>query len=85
MAEITPLSIDRFLLIYLLLLIILMIMKKCKIRQSRLLLLGSLQMTVQLVLAGWLQQRRTAVHGHVCTRHDRLHHPPRLVKKPRAE
>ncbi|ERT60041.1 MULTISPECIES: ABC transporter permease [Megasphaera] len=54
MAEITPLSIDRFLLIYLLLLIILMIMKKCKIRQSRLLLLGSLQMTVQLVLAGWL-------------------------------
>lgn len=47
-------GIGRFLLIYLLLLLILAIMKRCKIQQTKLLLFGSLQMTVQLVLAGYI-------------------------------
>lgn len=54
MENIINIDIERFLLIYLLLLISLTIMKKCKMQQTRLLLLGSLQMTVQLVIAGFL-------------------------------
>lgn len=54
MTDVIQISLGRFLLIYLLLLIVLAIMKKCKIQQSKLLLLGSLQMTVQLVIAGFL-------------------------------
>ncbi|WFR60050.1 iron export ABC transporter permease subunit FetB [Anaerocolumna sp. AGMB13025] len=46
------LNIIQFSMIYLLLLIVLFIMKKSKINQTRLLLLASLRMTVQLVLAG---------------------------------
>lgn len=54
MEDVIKIDIERFLLIYLLLLIVLTIMKKCKMQQTRLLLLGSLQMTVQLVIAGFL-------------------------------
>lgn len=54
MKEVIQIDIDRFLLIYLLLLIVLAVMKKCKIQQTKLLLLGSVQMTVQLVIAGFL-------------------------------
>lgn len=46
------LNIIQFSLIYLLLIIILAIMKKAKINQTKLLLLASFRMTVQLVLAG---------------------------------
>lgn len=54
MKEVIQIDIERFLLIYLLLLIVLAVMKKCKIQQTKLLLLGSVQMTVQLVIAGFL-------------------------------
>jgi len=46
------LNILQFSLIYLLLIIILAVMKKAKINQTKLLLLASFRMTVQLVLAG---------------------------------
>ena len=48
------LNIIQFLLVYLLLIIVLVIMKKSKINQTRLLFVGSLRMTVQLVLAGFI-------------------------------
>ncbi|HDJ1466708.1 TPA: ABC transporter permease [Clostridioides difficile] len=54
MMNIIQIDIGRFLLIYLLLLIVLVVMKKCKMQQSKSLLLGSIQMTVQLVIAGFL-------------------------------
>lgn len=47
-------SIVRFLLIYLMLLIVLLVMMKCKINQTKLLLVSSIRMTLQLVLAGLL-------------------------------
>ncbi|MEG2720615.1 MAG: ABC transporter permease, partial [Oscillospiraceae bacterium] len=52
MKEIVKLELWQFLLVYLLLIIVLAIMKKCKIKQTKLLLVASLRMTVQLVLAG---------------------------------
>ena len=52
MNEVVVLSIGQFSLIYLLLLIVLFVMKKSKINQTKLLLVASLRMTVQLVLAG---------------------------------
>lgn len=48
------LNIIQFLLVYLLLIIVLVIMKKSKINQTKLLFIGSLRMTVQLVLAGFI-------------------------------
>ena len=61
MSSIVKIGIWQFLLIYLLLIIILIIMKKCKVKQSKLLLIGSLRMTVQLVLAGYIL---TAIFKH---------------------
>ena len=52
MNEVIVLSIGQFSLIYLLLLIVLFVMKKSKIKQTKLLLVASIRMTVQLVLAG---------------------------------
>ena len=52
MNEIISLNIGQFALIYLLLLIVLFVMKKCKINQTKLLVVASLRMTVQLILAG---------------------------------
>ena len=52
MRDIIQLNIAQFALIYLLLLVTLAIMKKCQIKQTRLLFVASLRMTVQLVLAG---------------------------------
>lgn len=54
MNGVEQISIARFLLIYLLLLLVLAVMKKCRIKQSKVLLLSSIQMTVQLVLAGFI-------------------------------
>ncbi|MDR0332032.1 MAG: iron export ABC transporter permease subunit FetB [Dysgonamonadaceae bacterium] len=54
MNEVVALSIGQFSLIYLLLLIVLFVMKKSKIHQTKLLLVASLRMTVQLVLAGFI-------------------------------
>lgn len=42
----------QFALIYLLLIIVLLVMKKCHVNQTKLLFVASLRMTVQLVLAG---------------------------------
>lgn len=50
------LSIFQFLLIYLLLIIVLIIMKKSKVNQTKLLLIASLRMTVQLVIVGYILQ-----------------------------
>ncbi|HHU71823.1 MAG TPA: iron export ABC transporter permease subunit FetB [Clostridiales bacterium] len=52
MDNIIKINIFQFSLIYLLLIIILLIMKHTKINQTRLLLVASLRMTVQLILAG---------------------------------
>ncbi len=48
------LNIWQFSLIYLLLIIVLFIMKRSKIKQSKLLFWASFRMTIQLVLAGWV-------------------------------
>ena len=50
------LSIFQFSLIYLLLIIVLIIMKKSKVNQTKLLLVASLRMTVQLVIVGYILQ-----------------------------
>ncbi len=52
MKEIVQMQIWQFALVYLLLLIVLVIMKACKINQTKLLLVASIRMTLQLVLAG---------------------------------
>jgi len=52
MDSIVKLNLFQFSLIYLLLLVILAIMKKSKINKTKLLILASFRMTVQLVLAG---------------------------------
>lgn len=54
MNGIAPITISHFLLIYLLLLIVLTVMKRCRISQSRLLFIASLRMTVQLIIAGFV-------------------------------
>jgi len=50
--DIISLNLWQFSLIYLLLIVVLLIMKKCKINQTKLLVTASFRMTVQLVLAG---------------------------------
>ncbi|WMI80039.1 ABC transporter permease [Anaerotignum sp. MB30-C6] len=52
MNHIVVLNLWQFGIVYLLLLIVLAVFKRCKINQSKFLLIGSLRMTVQLVLAG---------------------------------
>ena len=52
MNEIISLNLWQFSLIYLLLIVVLFIMKKCKINQTKLLVVASFRMTVQLALAG---------------------------------
>ncbi|WP_163192420.1 ABC transporter permease [Clostridium thermarum] len=56
MEGVTTLTIFQFSLIYLLLIIILFIMKSSKINQSKLLLVASIRMTVQLVIVGYILQ-----------------------------
>ena len=52
MHSIIELQIPQFLLIYILLLIVLFLMKKCRINQMKTLVLASMKMTIQLILAG---------------------------------
>ena len=52
MNDIISLNLWQFALIYLLLIVVLIIMKKCKVNQTKLLVVASVRMTVQLVLAG---------------------------------
>lgn len=54
MENIIILNIWQFGMVYLLLLIVLGVMKRCHIKQSKLLIIGSIRMTVQLVLAGFI-------------------------------
>ena len=53
MNGVAQIQLGSFLLTYVLLLVVLAIMKKCRIRQSRLLVLASMRMTLQLVAAGY--------------------------------
>lgn len=52
MNGVAQITLFRFLLIYLLLLLVLGIMKKCRIQETTLLIISSFRMTVQLILAG---------------------------------
>ena len=52
MHDIIKLNLMQFSLVYLLLIIVLAIMKKCHINQTRLLITASIRMTIQLVIAG---------------------------------
>ncbi|MDD2979184.1 MAG: ABC transporter permease [Hespellia sp.] len=52
MSNVIVLNLWQFGAIYLLLLLVLAIMKKCKINQTKLLVIGSIRMTLQLILAG---------------------------------
>ena len=54
MSSIIQLNILQFSLIYLLLIVVLALMKKSKIDQTKLLLVGTMRMTVRLVLAGFI-------------------------------
>lgn len=54
MSGAAEISLVRFVLIYLLLIVVLAIMKKCHIEQSKLLMLASVRMTLQLIVAGLL-------------------------------
>lgn len=52
MKDIVEIQIWQFALVYLLLIIVLAVMKKCKINQTKLLAVASVRMTLQLVIAG---------------------------------
>lgn len=52
MNQIVKMEIWQFSLVYLLLLIVIFIMKKCKIDQSKFLCIASFRMTIQLIIAG---------------------------------
>ena len=54
MNGVADITIPHFLLIYLLLIIVLAIMKRCQISQTKLLFVASLRMTVQLIIAGFV-------------------------------
>lgn len=54
MKGIVTIQIWQFALIYVLLLLVLLIMKKCKVHQTKLLIISSVRMTVQLTLAGFI-------------------------------
>ena len=54
MNQVVELQIWQFLLVYLLLIIVILIMRKCKIDHTKLLIVASIKMTVQLVLAGFI-------------------------------
>lgn len=52
MQGIMKMQIWQFALVYLLLIIVLIVMKKCRVNQTKLLMIASIRMTVQLILAG---------------------------------
>lgn len=54
MKGVVEIEIIRFLMIYTLLIVVLFVMKLCKINQSKLLFVASLRMTVQLIIAGFV-------------------------------
>lgn len=54
MNGIIELQIKEFLLVYLLLIVVAVIMKRCKIDKTKILIVASMRMTVQLMLAGFI-------------------------------
>ncbi len=52
MSTVIQMELWQFSLIYFLLIIVLIVMKICKVNQSKLLIIGSIRMTIQLTLAG---------------------------------
>ncbi|MBS9784539.1 MAG: ABC transporter permease [Oceanivirga sp.] len=54
MNNVIQLQIKQFLLVYLFLIIVILIMKKCKINKIKLLLVSNIKMTIQLILAGFI-------------------------------
>ena len=52
MSDIIVINLWQFASVYTLLIIVLWVMKKCKVSQGKLLIIGSIRMSVQLVLAG---------------------------------
>ncbi len=54
MREIAAISLVRFSLVYILLLVVLAVMKKAKINQTKLLFIASVRLTLQLTLAGFI-------------------------------
>ena len=52
MNDVVALNIWQFSLVYLLLFVVLFVMKRCKMKQTKLLFVASVRMTVQLILAG---------------------------------
>ncbi|EPY2272898.1 ABC transporter permease [Clostridium sporogenes] len=56
MQGVVALSIFQFSLIYLLLIIVLIMMKKSEVNQTKLLLVASLRMTIQLIIVGYILQ-----------------------------
>lgn len=54
MKDVIQLQITQFLMIYLLLLVVIVIMKRLQIDQTKLLIVASVKMTIQLVLTGFL-------------------------------
>ncbi len=52
MNSVNNFKIQQFLLIYILLIVVIFILKKCNIDKSKLLIISSLKMTIQLILAG---------------------------------
>ena len=54
MTESISMQISGFLSVYILLLIVVFIFKRCGIRENKLLIMSALQMTVQLIIAGYV-------------------------------
>ena len=54
MNDVVQLSISQFSLIYILLLVVLLVMKRARVDRMKLLIIGSVRMTVQLILVGFL-------------------------------
>ena len=53
MNGVAQIQLGSFLLVYVLLLVVLAVMKKCRINQTKLLVLASARMTLQLIAAGY--------------------------------
>ncbi|MBO8440882.1 MAG: ABC transporter permease, partial [Firmicutes bacterium] len=54
MHEIVKIDLIQFLLVYIILLVVGLIMKYCRVNQTKLLFIASTRMTVQLVIAGFI-------------------------------
>jgi putative ABC transport system permease protein len=54
MKDVVPLGVYQFSLIYVLLLVVLLVMKRARVNRMKLLIVGSVRMTIQLILVGFL-------------------------------